>query len=91
MEQSTTVLQVKEAALAQWGAGNSTSYLSPCSRKIAGSLMILSTNTPHPVTTYVLLSGATLPTLQQLRIIHQGRFLSDEKTLKGVRKMTHFP
>jgi len=55
MEQSTTVLQVKEAALAQWGA------------------------------------GATLPTLQQLRIIHQGRFLSDEKTLKGVRKMTHFP
>lgn len=49
VEHTSTVLQVKEAALGMWEAGD------------------------------------TKPTVQQLRVIHQGRFLLDEKTLKDSR------
>merc|ERR1712087_12794 len=49
VEHSSTVLQVKEAALGQWEPGDNK------------------------------------PTVGQLRVIHQGRFLVDEKTLKDSR------
>jgi len=49
VDPSVAILQVKEAALAKWPAGQQP------------------------------------PTLQQLRIIHQGRFLADDKTLKECR------
>uniref|UniRef100_A0A7S0LC80 Ubiquitin-like domain-containing protein n=1 Tax=Coccolithus braarudii TaxID=221442 RepID=A0A7S0LC80_9EUKA len=49
VENTATVLQVKEAALGQWEAVDSK------------------------------------PTVQQLRVIHHGRFLQDEKTLKDCR------
>ena len=76
LESSASVLHVKEAAVAAWPSGGAPPARAArlADAPSGGS----SRDGPRS-------SGGSTPAVAQLRIIHGGRFLTDDKYLKGAR------
>ena len=91
VEPSSTILQVKESILAQWPAGNTPRSLPPHTPRAvrAHCCWHLGICAPADAETFACAGTAQTPTaIAQLRIIHQGKFLTDGSVLKGALSPT---